>query len=122
MAHENGVLNAVFTADGKKAISVGYAQEVRFWDLETGKKILGNTDHRAGVRGLSLFPDGKRVATAGFDGTVRLLDVGTGKQVLLCKTTHAQPGSSPSRPTASASPRRGPTASSCCTTRRPATW
>jgi len=67
-----------FSLDGKQALAGGVDQEVRLWDLDTGRCLRVLQGHSGIIRSLSWSPDQHRVLSGSIDGTVRLWDVGTG--------------------------------------------
>jgi WD40 repeat protein len=77
-----GVLAAAFTPDGKTLVSVAIPNEIRLWDVATGKHSkMQKTGREIGQWGNAAFtPDAKTVATSQYgDTSIMLSDVATGK-------------------------------------------
>ena len=74
---------AVFTPDGKRALSACYDHILRMWDVQTGKKLQSFVGHKDSIMCLACSPDGKRALTGGLDSdrTVRLWDLETGEEL-----------------------------------------
>ncbi len=84
LEHERDATLAVFSADGKRLLTVrpeGEGSEVRTWDAESGKPEGKALDHVRPVTGAVFSPDGKRVLTVCADKQVRLWDAATGEQI-----------------------------------------
>jgi RNA polymerase sigma factor (sigma-70 family) len=97
--HQDGVLCARFTADGKTLITGGGDKTIRFWDVETGKEVRPALANDRPVGHLVLSPDGKLLAVVGlkrkFEGgehfpsalawnagnRIRVWDVAAGREV-----------------------------------------
>jgi WD40 repeat protein len=82
------VWSVAFSPDGTKFIaSCGSgstdeeSNQIRVWDVATGREIHRLTGHTRDVRWVTFSPNGQTIASAGFDGTVRLWDVAGGKQI-----------------------------------------
>src|SRR5262249_13533297 len=71
----------VIPSDGSWALSSGYDNTVRLWDVASGKELRQLRGHKGLVHGLAFSTDGRRAATAGADNTVRLWDVASGKEL-----------------------------------------
>jgi hypothetical protein len=77
LAHEDGVMHAAFSPDGKRIVTASKDKTARLWDAATGKPIgeplKGHDDT---VRSASFSPDGRRIVTASSDKTARIWDAG----------------------------------------------
>lgn len=72
--------------DGKHAVTAGW-DNIRYWDLTSGKQIRAFGENKQGYWSLSFSPDGQRVIAGGRN--VYLFDVKTGK-LLHEMTGHTQ--------------------------------
>jgi len=79
--HGGPVFDAVFSPDGKKAVSAGQDGSLRLWDTKTGKEIRRLDGHNGRVWTVAFAPDGRRVASGGFDATIRLWDLASGREI-----------------------------------------
>jgi WD40 repeat protein len=70
---------AVAFVDDRHAVSAGYDNTIRFWNLETGKIEREFHGHQNGVYGLAVSRDGKRLLSGGYDKLIRLWDIATGE-------------------------------------------
>jgi WD40 repeat protein len=81
----HGVVAAAFTPDGKTLVSIAIPDEIRLWDVATGKQSkLQKTDQEIGGffpnAGAAFSPDVRTVATSRHgDTTITLWEVATGK-------------------------------------------
>jgi WD40 repeat protein len=77
-----GFTAAAFSGDGKLLATT--SEELRIWDVETGKELRSWPGHLDGARAVALTADGKILSTPsgrkGRDLAVRVWDVQTGKQ------------------------------------------
>src|SRR5579875_1728174 len=64
--------------DGKHAVTTG-ADNIRYWDLASGKQIRAFGGTAQGYRSVSFAPDGRTIAAGGRRGNVYLFDVHMGK-------------------------------------------
>jgi len=83
--HEDFVLRAVFSPDGKYIASCGYDKTVRLWDLATGNLLRTLVGHGDTVSAVVFSPDGKFIISGGGadDPTIRFWNIITGKQTVL---------------------------------------
>jgi WD40 repeat protein/serine/threonine protein kinase len=82
------VETVAFSIDGSRLASVAGLtwvhpdQEVKVWDVQTGRAIFSLRGHVGALRSVAFSPDGRRIASAGLDQTVKLWDAATGQPVL----------------------------------------
>ena len=72
------VEDILFSPDGKSMLSLVKGDEIRMWDIATGKRkrFTGYTGY---LTNASFSPDGKTLATADYPGGIRIWDMMTGK-------------------------------------------
>jgi WD40 repeat protein len=78
--HENIVLTARFSPDGKTLASAGFDGTLRIWDANTLKELHKIDIGKDLVTELAVSPDGQTVALGATNGRIRLWDVKTGKE------------------------------------------
>jgi WD40 repeat protein len=84
---QGGPCSAVFSRDGKRALSCGTDKEMVLWDLETGKEIRRFQGHDIEISTCALSPNGRRALSGGSQGKdVCLWDVESGKVLHRIKT------------------------------------
>jgi WD40 repeat protein len=76
-----GVHAVAFTPDGKALAAGGeYDNNIRLWDLATGKPLREFVGHTGPVAAVEVTPDGKTLASAGqWEPALRVWDVATGQ-------------------------------------------
>ncbi len=82
IAHEDPILQIVYSHDGKTLISTSADRTIRIWEAETltGIKVLEKQPDW--VQAMSISPDGKWLAAGRYDGSVSIYDLETYRQVL----------------------------------------
>ncbi len=76
--HDRAVRSAVFSPDGKRALTAGGDGIARVWDVDSGTQRLALRGHRAAIGMAMLSLDGTRILTTSNDGTARLWDAHSG--------------------------------------------
>jgi WD40 repeat protein len=79
--HTRQVQSADISRDGKFIVSGGDDDDLRFWEVATGKEIKTFKGHTNQVWSVNFSPDGKYIISTGEDQSVRLWDVATGKEL-----------------------------------------
>ena len=74
--HHATVMNAKYSPDGSKIVSVSRDSTIIIWDVKSGRKIH-SFSHRALFYYATFSPDGQYVVSASNDKTLRIWDVGT---------------------------------------------
>jgi WD40 repeat protein len=78
--HQNEIVAAMVTADGKALLSAGKDGAVCRWDLATDKEVRRWVAQAGGVSAAAVAPDGRTLVTAG-DRVLHLWDATTGDEV-----------------------------------------
>jgi WD40 repeat protein/energy-coupling factor transporter ATP-binding protein EcfA2 len=77
--HRSVVFSIAYSPDGKYVVT-GSANDVRVWDISTGKEVA-NMTHDGTVVSVDFSPNGKYVASGSVDNTARVWEVASGKEV-----------------------------------------
>jgi WD40 repeat protein/serine/threonine protein kinase len=77
--HKGPVHCAVFSRDGRFALSGGADMVPRLWDLEAGKTVQTYSGHTSPVWSVAL--SARRAVSAAADSTIRLWDLASGKEL-----------------------------------------
>lgn len=72
---------AVAFVDDQRAVSAGYDNVVRLWNIKTGKVEREFKGHEQGIYGLAVSRDGKRLLTGANDKLIRLWDLSNGDEL-----------------------------------------
>ncbi|MGH7599306.1 MAG: protein kinase domain-containing protein [bacterium] len=72
--HAGAVLQAVFSPDGKRLVSVSEDSTVIVWDFNRRERLATFDDHQGPVNSVAFSPDGKWFATVSSDQTVIVWD------------------------------------------------
>jgi len=73
--HVRTVFDAVFTPDGRRALTGSRDRTVRLWDVKTGECLRVLEGHTDDVYGVSFSPDGRRAFSGSVDNTARIWDL-----------------------------------------------
>ncbi len=76
---DSWVLSVFVAPDGRKAVSAGYDQKVRIWDLPSGTRSQVLEGHTDVVQAVTVAPNGRTILSVDRDGHVRVWDLLTGK-------------------------------------------
>jgi WD40 repeat protein len=79
--HKRPVQSTAISPDGKYIVSGGDDDDLRFWEVASGKEIKTFKGHASPVWSVAFSPDGKYILSAGEDMIVRLWDVDKVKEV-----------------------------------------
>jgi WD40 repeat protein/beta-lactamase regulating signal transducer with metallopeptidase domain len=83
--HKGPVRVAVFSPDGRQALSCGGWPEgdktLRLWDVATGREVRTLLTGQRHLQSAAFTPDGKHALAGCDDGAVRMVEVATGKLV-----------------------------------------
>lgn len=79
--HQDWVLSASWSPDGKSIASAGKDGSVFIWNSTTGEIKCEIPNQSTSVQAVGWAPDGKLVATAGDDGLIKLWDAETGNEI-----------------------------------------
>jgi len=77
--HTGPITAVAFAPDGRLAVSA--AENVRVWEVATGKELRRLAGHTQAVVALAFTPDGREILSASADTSVRIWDSATGKQL-----------------------------------------
>ncbi len=85
--HQDGVMDVVYSSDGKLLASASSDATVRIWDPTTGRQIRVLRGHTKGVDFVAFNPDGKQVASSAgsFTTESKVWDVASGQELLTLK-------------------------------------
>ncbi|MGZ6315739.1 MAG: nSTAND1 domain-containing NTPase [Anaerolineales bacterium] len=82
--HNDAVVTAAYSPDGKKIATASQDGTVKIWDALTGIDLmtLGEVNESDAVNFLAYSPDGTRIVTGHDDHTARVWDTATGRVIL----------------------------------------
>ena len=77
--HTDGVSSVAYSPDGKTLASGG-ADEIKLWDVATGKELATLKGHTDGVWSAACDPDGKTLVSGSADKTIKLWAIPVARQ------------------------------------------
>lgn len=78
--HDEAVMCAVFSPNGKTLATGSTDKTIKLWDVETAKELATLKGHKNWVFALAFSHDGKTLVSGAYDKTVKLWDVNSGKE------------------------------------------
>jgi len=85
IGHTSILHSAVFSPDGKLALTASYDNTSRIYEVASGKELQVLSGHTIDVNSAVFSPDGKLALTASGDKTARVFEVATGKELQLLR-------------------------------------
>ena len=70
--HEGDIYAMVFSRDGRRLYSGTRNQEIKVWDVESGRNLATETEHGQFITGMALLPDESRLISASIYQTIKL--------------------------------------------------
>jgi WD40 repeat protein len=83
------ILHVDVSADGRRAVTAGVDDNVRVWDVRTGRCLHTLDGHRNGTRSVRITPDGRYAASTGGGNEVRFWDLAAGTCLRAIRTEGA---------------------------------
>ena len=81
VVHDDAILAAALSPDGRAAVIAGHNRIAQRWDIETTLPVGPPFRHDDSIRAVALSPDGTTLLTGSQDQSARLWDLRTGKQL-----------------------------------------
>ena len=83
VGHTEGLNSAVFSPDGKLALTVSDDSTARVFEVATGKELQVFRGHTNSLNSAVFSPDGKLALTVSDDNTGRILNVSLNRELYL---------------------------------------
>jgi WD40 repeat protein len=90
LGHSMPIMSVTMSSDGKYALSGSKDENLKLWDVATGREIRTFVGHTGWVSSVTISSDGKYALSGSHDKTLKLWDLGTG-QVIRTFLGHANP-------------------------------
>jgi WD40 repeat protein len=81
MRHNDAILSASFSPDGKRVVTASRDSTARIWDSSSGTALAAPLQHPRLVRRALFTPDGRYILTICFDGIGRLWNATSGEAI-----------------------------------------
>ena len=78
MGHGAGIVDAVFSPNGKYVATASLDRTARVWNAQTGNPVTGALRHPLGLTSLAFSPDSRQLLTGGVSGAAMLWNTETG--------------------------------------------
>jgi WD40 repeat protein len=79
--HSASINRVAITPDGLRAVSASWDNNLKVWDLESGRELHTLFGHSASVTGVAISPDGLYAISSSEDDTLRLWDLSIGREI-----------------------------------------
>lgn len=80
--HNDSVLSAAFSPDGKRLATADKKGIIRLWDITNGNLLWTLPGHKEQIWQITFSQNGKQLVSAGWDHTVKLWDIASQREVL----------------------------------------
>jgi hypothetical protein len=81
LKHDNMIIGAALSPDGKTAATGGWDNLIRIWDTSSGKELRRIAGHSKPIYAVAYSADGTRLASGSEDRTIRIWEMASGKEV-----------------------------------------
>ncbi|MBC8164315.1 MAG: caspase family protein [Bryobacteraceae bacterium] len=81
MGHTSSVTSVAFSPDGRLALSTGFDDTLRVWEVATGTELRRFGAHTDHIESMALSPDGNLALSGSRDKTLKLWDLATGQEL-----------------------------------------
>ena len=85
LPHNNLVMSASFSPDGKRIVTGSLDRTAKVWDAESGDELVTFEGHKEQIYSASFSPDGARIVTAGRDLSAKVWDAKSGAEIVSLK-------------------------------------
>jgi WD40 repeat protein len=82
VGHRDIVNSCDVSRDGRFIVSASSDEELKMWDVATGRELRTLVGHRNSIETCAFSPDARRIVSGGRDGKLKLWDTLSGREVL----------------------------------------